>query len=84
MRKLLRDVSSLCGKLNVKGPVWVLCDNQAALTLCQDPKETQRIKHVGIIHYFARAIGWLAGGSYCRTFGGQCFRLPHKSVATCY
>jgi hypothetical protein len=32
----------------------VYCDNQAALSLCKDRKETKRVKHNDIMHHFAR------------------------------
>jgi hypothetical protein len=35
-------------------PVLISCDNKAALPLCQDRKEGQRVKHIDIIHNFAR------------------------------
>ena len=54
------------------GISWVLtvfCDNQAALTLSQDRKESQRVKHTDIIHHFAR--DHVASGElqflYCRS-----------------
>jgi hypothetical protein len=31
----------------------VYCDNQAALPLCKDQKETKRVKHIDMIHHFA-------------------------------
>jgi len=47
----------------------VFCDNQAALTLCKDRKESQRVKHIDIIHHFAR--DHVASGElqlvYCRS-----------------
>jgi hypothetical protein len=30
------------------------CDNKAALSLCKDRKEGQRVKHIDVIHHFAR------------------------------
>jgi hypothetical protein len=36
------------------GPEVVGCDNEAALSLCKDCKEGQRMKHFNIIHNFAR------------------------------
>lgn len=47
----------------------VMCDNKAALTLCNDRKEGQRVKHIDIIHHFAR--DHVASGElqfvYCRS-----------------
>jgi hypothetical protein len=34
--------------------VVVRCDNKAALSLCKDRKEGQSVKHIDIIHHFAR------------------------------
>jgi hypothetical protein len=38
----------------LKGPVLIECDNKAAISLCKDRKEGQRVKHIDIIHHFAR------------------------------
>jgi hypothetical protein len=35
-------------------PVVIRCDNGAALSLCKDRKEGQRVKHIGMIYHFAR------------------------------
>jgi hypothetical protein len=35
-------------------PVVIRCDNKAALSLCKDRKEGQRVKHIDVIHHFAR------------------------------
>ena len=47
----------------------MFCDNQAAPTLCQDRKGSQRVKHIDIIHHFAR--DHVASGElqflYCRS-----------------
>ena len=46
-----------------------MCDNKAALTLCNERKEGQRVKHIDIIHHFAR--DHVASGElrfvYCRS-----------------
>jgi hypothetical protein len=34
--------------------VTVRCDNKAALSLCKDHKEGQRVKYIDVIHHFAR------------------------------
>jgi hypothetical protein len=34
--------------------VIIRCDNKAALSLCKDRKEGQRVKHIDVIHHFAR------------------------------
>ena len=44
-------------------PLIVRCDNQAALTLCKDRKESQRMKHIDIVHHFAR--DHVASGELC-------------------
>jgi hypothetical protein len=68
-RKLIEEFTVLCAELCLKGPLRVFCDNQAALTLCADKKETQRVKHIDIIHHFARDR--VASGevefAYCRS-----------------
>ena len=69
MRKLLAEFALLCEALQLEGPLQVSCDNQAALSLCQDRKESQRVKHIDIIHHFARDR--VASGEikfvYCRS-----------------
>jgi hypothetical protein len=32
----------------------IRCDNKAGLSLCKDRKEGQRVKHIDVIHPFAR------------------------------
>jgi hypothetical protein len=34
--------------------VVIRCDKRAALSLCQDRKEGQRMKRIDIVHHFAR------------------------------
>lgn len=34
--------------------VMIGCDNKAALSLCRDVKEVQRVKHINIIYHLAR------------------------------
>jgi hypothetical protein len=52
--KALGELASLSGDFPLVGPVLISCDNKAALSLCQDRKEGQRVKHIDIIHHFAR------------------------------
>jgi hypothetical protein len=52
--KALDELALLCSDFPLKGPLNVFCDNKAALLLCKDRKETQRSKHIDIIHHFAR------------------------------
>jgi hypothetical protein len=52
--KALSELSMLCSDLPLTGPSTVRCDNQAALSLCKDRKEGQRMKHIDAIHHFAR------------------------------
>jgi hypothetical protein len=54
VRKALDELSMLCGDLPLTGPLTVRCDNLAALSLCKDRKEGQRMKHIDITHHFAR------------------------------
>jgi hypothetical protein len=53
-RKLLREFVLLSSALRLEGALHVFCDNQAALSLCKDRKETKRVKHIDIMHHFAR------------------------------
>jgi hypothetical protein len=43
----------LSSDLPLKGPVVIACDNTAAISLCKDCKEGQRVKHIDIIHHCA-------------------------------
>jgi hypothetical protein len=67
--KQLGELAHLSSDFPIKGPLTVLCDNKAALTLCNERKEGQRVKHIDIIHHFARdhvASGELKF-AYCRS-----------------
>jgi hypothetical protein len=52
--KALGELTSLSADFPLQGPVVIGCDNKAALSLCKDRKEGQRVKHIDIIHHFAR------------------------------
>lgn len=52
--KQLGELALLSDDFPIKGPLLVLCDNKAALSLCQDRKEGQRSKHFDVIYHFAR------------------------------
>jgi hypothetical protein len=54
--KALGELASLSGAfpLQLVGPVLISCDIKAALSLCQDQKEGKRVKHIDIIHHFAK------------------------------
>jgi hypothetical protein len=55
------ELASLSGAFPLVGPVLIGCDNnKAALPLCPDRKEGQRVKHIDIIHHFVR--GHVASG----------------------
>ena len=69
LRKLLREYAILCAELWPGGATVVRCDNKAAVSLCDDRKETKRAKHIDVIHHFARER--VASGEikflYCRS-----------------
>jgi hypothetical protein len=52
--KQFNEFAHLSNDFPVRGPLTILCDNQAAIALCQDRKEGQRVKHIDIVHHFAR------------------------------
>jgi hypothetical protein len=52
--KAFDELAFLSDAFPIQGPLIVRCDNQAALSLCNDKKEGQRSKHIDIIHHFAR------------------------------
>ena len=54
LRKLLREFAVLCEELSPREASRVFCDNKAAVSLCQDRKETKRAKHIDILYHFAR------------------------------
>jgi hypothetical protein len=54
LRKALREMAFLSTDFLLSGPVIIRCDNKAALSLCKDRKEGQRVKHIDVIHHFAR------------------------------
>jgi hypothetical protein len=51
------------------GPVVIWCDNKAALLLCKERKEGQRVKHIDVIHHFARdhVASWELSFVYCKS-----------------
>jgi hypothetical protein len=55
LRKALREIASLSPDFLLGGPVIIWCHNKAALSLCKDSKEGQRVKHIDVIHHSARA-----------------------------
>jgi hypothetical protein len=52
--KAMRDLAWLSTDFPITGPLTIFCDNQAALCLCKDRKESQLSKHIDIQHHFAR------------------------------
>jgi hypothetical protein len=52
--KALDELALLSDDFPISGPLTILCDNKAAISLCKDRKEGQRVKHIDIIHHFAR------------------------------
>jgi hypothetical protein len=52
--KAFGELALLSPDFPLGGPVVIRCDNKAALALCKDRKEGQRIKHIDVIHHFAR------------------------------
>lgn len=67
--KALDELALLSSDFPIQGPLPIKCDNKAALSLCNDRKEGQRVKHIDIIHHFAR--DHVASGElqfiYCRS-----------------
>jgi hypothetical protein len=59
LRKALGEMALLSSDFLLGGRVIVRCDNKAALSLCKDRKEGQRVKHIDVIHHFA--IMWQVG-----------------------
>ena len=64
----------------------MFCDNQAALTLCPDRKESESVEHIDILHHFAR--DHVASGElqflYCRSKEDVLTKaFPHAVFETC-
>jgi hypothetical protein len=69
LSKALGEMALLSPDFLLGGPVIVRCDNKAALSLCKARKEGQRVKHIDVIHQFARdhvAIGEISF-VYCKS-----------------
>jgi hypothetical protein len=54
LRKALGEMALLSSDFLLGGRVIRRCDSKAALSLCKDCKEGQRVKHIDVIHHFAR------------------------------
>jgi hypothetical protein len=52
--KALGEMGLLSTEFPLKGPVVIACKNKAAISLFKDRKEGQRVKHIDVIHHFAR------------------------------
>ena len=52
LTKGLGELAHMSSDFPLKGALEIRCDNQAALTLCKDKKEGQRMKHIDIVHHF--------------------------------
>jgi hypothetical protein len=53
LRKALGEMALLLSDFLLGGRVMTRCDNKAALSLCKDRKEEQRVKHVDVVQHFA-------------------------------
>lgn len=67
--KQLKELAHLSSEFPIVGALSINCDNKAALALCNERKEGQRVKHIDITHHFAR--NRVASGElefvYCRS-----------------
>jgi hypothetical protein len=54
LRKALGEMALLSSDFLLGGRVIIRCDNMAALSSCKDRKEGQQVKHIDVIHQFAR------------------------------
>jgi hypothetical protein len=66
--KALAELALLSSDFPLGGPVVIRIDNKAALSLCKDRKEGQRVKHIDVIRHFARDM-WLVGNCLSCTVG---------------
>jgi hypothetical protein len=69
LRKALREMALLSADFLLSGPVTIRCDNKAALSLCKERKEGQRVRHIDVIHQFARdrVASWELSIVYCKS-----------------
>jgi hypothetical protein len=72
LRKGLGEMVLLSADFWLSGPVTIQCDSKAALSLCKDRKEGQRVKHIDVIHHFAHHR-WQAGS--CPLFNASLKRM---------
>jgi hypothetical protein len=54
LQKALGQMALLSSDFSLGGPVIIRCDNKAALSLCKDCKEGQRVEHIDVVHHFTR------------------------------
>ncbi|KAJ9526423.1 hypothetical protein QJQ45_009890 [Haematococcus lacustris] len=52
LRKLMHELTS------TSGPVPIFCDSQGAVALLKNPVESQRSKHIAVMHHMARERVW--------------------------
>jgi hypothetical protein len=89
INKAQQELGLLSADFPLKGPMTIRCDNEAALALLKDRKEGARVKHIDVIHHFARER--VASGEiefvYCRSADNKsdCFTkaLARKAFDVC-
>jgi hypothetical protein len=53
----LGELALLPSDFPLGGPVVIRRENKATLPLCKDREEGQRMKHIDVVHHFARDRG---------------------------
>jgi hypothetical protein len=79
--KALHELEPLSTTVPLKDPIVICCDDRAALSLCRDHKEGQRMKHVDVIHHFSR--DHVESGALKFVYCNSCYNLGSILVKSC-
>jgi hypothetical protein len=65
--KAIGEMALLWSDSLLGGPVVWRCDNKAALSLCKDGREGERVEHTDVIHHFAHVASGELPFPYCKS-----------------
>jgi hypothetical protein len=83
--RALHELEPLSTDLPLKDPIVICCDDRAALSLCRDHKEGQRMKHIDVIHHFSR--DHVESGALTFVYCNSCDKSGHmysNKLEQCY